>query len=195
MYAQEEKETFCNAVRNEVKAAGLMDTTDSLWDYFIDKVGWEPLVWASAIYTAVGASAVVGLKRPADTEYVCPTVSAHPMLWHTCQYVRGTDVQVRRNLHVVLCFSPVGDKFRIRARQFPALINCVAIDWFHTWPSEVPPRLRQAVQITTCCRFLVVKNHSAVKRIRKSPLQCITIYPTRVINLHRLSGKLVPRQC
>lgn len=50
-------------------------------------------------------------------------------------------LQVRRNLHVVLCFSPVGDKFRIRARQFPALINCVAIDWFHTWPSEVPRRL------------------------------------------------------
>lgn len=46
--------------------------------------------------------------------------------------------QVRRNLHVVLCFSPVGDKFRIRARQFPALVNCVTFDWFHTWPPEVP---------------------------------------------------------
>lgn len=44
---------------------------------------------------------------------------------------------MRNNLHVILCFSPVGDKFRIRARQFPALVNCVAFDWFHTWPSEV----------------------------------------------------------
>jgi dynein heavy chain, axonemal len=41
-----------------------------------------------------------------------------------------------RNLHVVLCFSPVGDKFRIRARQFPALVNCTAYDWFHGWPHE-----------------------------------------------------------
>jgi dynein heavy chain len=41
-----------------------------------------------------------------------------------------------RNLHVVLCFSPVGDKFRIRARQFPALVNCTAFDWFHGWPHE-----------------------------------------------------------
>ena len=45
-------------------------------------------------------------------------------------------VQVRRYLHVVLCFSPVGDKFRIRARQFPALVNCTQLDWFHGWPAE-----------------------------------------------------------
>lgn len=44
--------------------------------------------------------------------------------------------QVRRYLHVVLCFSPVGDKFRIRARQFPALVNCTQLDWFHGWPHE-----------------------------------------------------------
>lgn len=45
-------------------------------------------------------------------------------------------LQVRRYLHVVLCFSPVGDKFRIRARQFPALVNCTQLDWFHGWPAE-----------------------------------------------------------
>ena len=44
---------------------------------------------------------------------------------------------MRKYLHVVLCFSPVGDRFRIRARQFPALVNCTSFDWFHTWPSEV----------------------------------------------------------
>jgi hypothetical protein len=44
--------------------------------------------------------------------------------------------KVRKYLHVVLCFSPVGDKFRIRARQFPALINNTVIDWFQPWPQE-----------------------------------------------------------
>jgi len=44
--------------------------------------------------------------------------------------------QVRTNLHVVLCFSPVGDKFRIRCRKFPGLINCTNIDWFHPWPRD-----------------------------------------------------------
>ena len=44
--------------------------------------------------------------------------------------------RVRRNLHVVLCFSPVGATLRVRARKFPALINCTCIDWFHAWPTD-----------------------------------------------------------
>jgi dynein heavy chain len=76
----EDKENMCNAVRNEVKAAGIVDTNENLWDFFIDKV--------------------------------------------------------RKYLHVCLCFSPVGDKFRVRARNFPALINCTVIDWFQPWPHE-----------------------------------------------------------
>lgn len=30
----------------------------------------------------------------------------------------------------------MGDKFRVRARQFPALANCTQFDWFHGWPPE-----------------------------------------------------------
>ena len=60
--------------------AGILDTMENLWEFFIDKV--------------------------------------------------------RRNLHIVLCFSPVGDKFRIRARQFPGLVNCTMFDCFHGWPNE-----------------------------------------------------------
>ena len=44
--------------------------------------------------------------------------------------------RVRANLHVILCFSPVGDTFRQRARKFPGIINCTAIDWFHEWPKD-----------------------------------------------------------
>ena len=29
-----------------------------------------------------------------------------------------------------LCFSPVGESFRQRARKFPALVNNTVIDWF-----------------------------------------------------------------
>uniref|UniRef100_A0A665X2B6 Dynein, axonemal, heavy chain 9 n=1 Tax=Echeneis naucrates TaxID=173247 RepID=A0A665X2B6_ECHNA len=42
----------------------------------------------------------------------------------------------RRQLKVVLCFSPVGSKLRVRSRKFPAVVNCTAIDWFHEWPQE-----------------------------------------------------------
>ena len=44
--------------------------------------------------------------------------------------------RVRDKLHIVLCMSPVGDALRIRCRQFPSLINCTTIDWFHSWPES-----------------------------------------------------------
>ena len=40
-------------------------------------------------------------------------------------------VQRCRDLfHIVIAFSPIGDAFRNRLRQFPSLVNCCTIDWF-----------------------------------------------------------------
>ena len=80
LYNSDDKDNIINAVRPEVKAAGLMDSRDNCWNFFIDRV--------------------------------------------------------RKNLHVVMCMSPVGDKMRNRCRKFPALTSCTAIDWFHAWPQE-----------------------------------------------------------
>ncbi len=44
--------------------------------------------------------------------------------------------RVRDCLHVVLSFSPVGPKFRERARRFPSLFSSCTIDWFLPWPEE-----------------------------------------------------------
>ena len=44
--------------------------------------------------------------------------------------------RVRQYLRIVFCQSPSGDTFRIRARRFPALVNCMIIDWFHSWPDD-----------------------------------------------------------
>lgn len=38
--------------------------------------------------------------------------------------------RIRENLHIIIAFSPIGDAFRNRLRQFPSLINCCTIDWF-----------------------------------------------------------------
>lgn len=44
--------------------------------------------------------------------------------------------RVRKNLHLILCMSPIGDAFRRRCRMFPSLVNCCTIDWFVNWPPE-----------------------------------------------------------
>ncbi|GMF34281.1 unnamed protein product [Phytophthora fragariaefolia] len=44
--------------------------------------------------------------------------------------------RVRRNLHVVLCLSPVSSRFGDRCREFPHLINGCTVDWFLPWPEE-----------------------------------------------------------
>ena len=64
LFAADEKEEVINNVRSRVKAAGMPDTQDNCWRFFIS--------------------------------------------------------QVQMNLHMCLCFSPVGDDMSRRARRFPA---------------------------------------------------------------------------
>jgi dynein heavy chain, axonemal len=42
----------------------------------------------------------------------------------------------REHLHIILAFSPIGDKFRERIRIYPTLINYCIIDWFEEWPID-----------------------------------------------------------
>lgn len=44
--------------------------------------------------------------------------------------------RVKDCLHTVLCFSPVGTKFRERSQKFPSLFSQCNIDWFLSWPEE-----------------------------------------------------------
>ncbi|VDL90310.1 unnamed protein product [Schistocephalus solidus] len=54
--------------------------------------------------------------------------------------------RARKNVHLALCFSPIGDKFRSRALAFPGLIAGCTIDWFHAWPRDA---------LVACADFLL----------------------------------------
>ena len=42
---------------------------------------------------------------------------------------------VRANLHIVLCFSSVGERFRQRVMKFPSILSGCTINWFMAWSS------------------------------------------------------------
>lgn len=65
------------------------------------------------------------MKRENPKRSLNPEVVMEYFLNRTCQ-----------NLHVVFCFSPVGEKFRNRVMRFPALISGCTIDWFQPWPKD-----------------------------------------------------------
>ena len=44
-------------------------------------------------------------------------------------------------MFLVIAFSPIGNAFTERLRQFPSLINCCTIDWFQPWPEEALERV------------------------------------------------------
>ena len=82
----------------------------------------------------------------------------------------------RENLHIIIAFSPIGDAFRTRLRQFPSLINCCTIDWFQEWPEDalerVANRYLEAVEmkdewkpetVTLCKMFDIDARHLSDK--------------------------------
>lgn len=79
--------------------------------------------------------------------------------------------RVRRQLRVVLCFSPVGSTLRVRSRKFPAIINCTMINWFHEWPQEAlmsvsKKFLQELEELPETYRYVVMIKNAKKWRIK-----------------------------
>ncbi|XP_073321620.1 dynein axonemal heavy chain 2 [Pagrus major] len=117
--------------------------------------------------------------------------------------------RVRSNLHIVLCMSPVGEAFRKRLLQYPALVNCTSIDWFCEWPSdallEVAKRFLDGLELGSLPRIqtkvastLVTTHQSVVQVSKRMKLELRRHnYVTATNYLELVSGykKLMTEKC
>ncbi|KAG7472883.1 hypothetical protein MATL_G00114010 [Megalops atlanticus] len=87
----------------------------------------------------------------------------------------------RENLHIVVAFSPIGDAFRNRLRQFPSLINCCTIDWFQPWPEEALERVAN--------KFLETLELSDHERQEVVPI-CKTFHTSAIELSHKFLSEL-----
>ena len=69
------------------------------------------------------------VRKPAKNENRCPEGTPQQLFSYFVE-------RCKKYLHIVLCFSPIGDTFRNRVRNFPSLVNCTTIDWFSEWPPD-----------------------------------------------------------
>lgn len=91
--------------------------------------------------------------------------------------------KVKQKLHMSICFSPVGESLRRRARQFPALVNNTIIDWYFPWPKDA--------LLNVATKFLEEDDLGNDEAIRKS---IITFIPISFESVNKLSIKLYEQE-
>uniref|UniRef100_A0A8B9BSN7 Dynein axonemal heavy chain 12 n=1 Tax=Anser brachyrhynchus TaxID=132585 RepID=A0A8B9BSN7_9AVES len=105
----------------------------------------------------------------------------------------------KENLHIVVAFSPIGDAFRNRLRQFPSLINCCTIDWFQPWPEDALERVAnkflETLELTDSERQEVVPIcqyfHTSVLSLSSSLKRHNYVTPTSYLELIAAFRKLL----
>jgi len=114
---------------------------------------------------------------------------------------------VRENLHIVLCFSPIGDTLRTRCRRYPALVNTCTIDYFSAWSEDalysVAERFLSAKElgldaVRSELGRLCVRMHSSVNDISARYFKELRRYnyvtPTSYLELLKLYASMLLEQ-
>jgi dynein heavy chain len=91
--------------------------------------------------------------------------------------------RVKKNLHMSLCFSPVGESLRGRARKFPALINCTVIDWFHPWPEDA--LLSVAMKFLAETEMASDEIRAGIEKFMPFSFKCVENYSAKILDQER----------
>ena len=141
------KDQFLEYLRDCVKTAGVKGIPLILMLTDQQIVNEEFLVYINDI---LSTGWIAGLFSPEDLPGVLDglksVMRAHNIPDTPQDKLKFLIKRLKQFMHVVLCFSPVGDAFRLRARRFPGLVNCTLIDWFHPWT--------QAALVSVSMKFL-----------------------------------------
>ncbi|KFQ84496.1 Dynein heavy chain 7, axonemal, partial [Phoenicopterus ruber ruber] len=112
----------------------------------------------------------------------------------------------KENLHIVVAFSPIGDAFRNRLRQFPSLINCCTIDWFQPWPEDALERVankfletlqltdRERQEVVPICKYFHTSVLSLSVRFLQSLGRHNYVTPTSYLELIAAFQKLLTQK-
>ena len=95
--------------------------------------------------------------RPAMSQQLGPNADYSPLAMFAYFVSR-----CRTNLHLIIAFSPIGDAFRNRLRQFPSLINCCTIDWFQVQDTHNDYRTFNFSSISICRQVMTTMNQYSI---------------------------------
>eukprot|EP00117_Sycon_ciliatum_P019779 scpid3161/ scgid17821/ Dynein heavy chain 2, axonemal; Axonemal beta dynein heavy chain 2; Ciliary dynein heavy chain 2 len=103
--------------------------------------------------------------------------------------------EVKDNLHIAICMSPLGREFKDYCRMYPALINNTTIDWFMKWPEDalvevakkyisamdIPEELKNSIS-QICCNVHITVGDNAEQMFNELK-RVYHVTPTNYIEL------------
>lgn len=104
--------------------------------------------------------------------------------------------RIKDHMHISICMSPIGERFRNYTRMFPALINNTTIDWFMPWPlealQEVANKFINAIEmkdaslrpkLSSMAAFLHYTSQMQAEEMKKSLRRIFYVTPTNFVEL------------
>jgi dynein heavy chain len=123
---------WCDDLKSILRAAGEAGTA-TVFLFSDAQIKEEAMI--EDISNLLSLGEVPNLFDPSDQVTICEAVSGRAKKAGVAASGSRAELfnffcsEVRRFLHVVLVFSPIGDAFRTRLRKFPSLVTNTTIDW------------------------------------------------------------------